>query len=75
MEKIRKAAIEAKKLGYTHISSVVKSHYATTYYNVNEIDEVISRGWIPAQKYNGYRHGVSRLPEKTISRQSALKLV
>ena len=80
MEKmIVKAAKKAKELGFTHMSSVVKSVYATTYYHVNLIDDIIEKGyWEPAPKvsfrWHG-RRGQTALPDKTISRQGALDLV
>jgi len=60
------------------MASVVKSHFNTTYYNVNNIDDVIERGWKPAG-FNSYewhgRIGTSHLPEKCIKRQDALNLI
>lgn len=53
-----RAARLAEKLGYTHIASVVKSHYASTYYNVVTTNYVISTGAWPAAPHNGnYRIG------------------
>lgn len=77
MKKIQIQAIKAKKLGYTHISSVVKSHMATTYYNVLDIDYVIKNGWERAPRLshtfkNGgwgvISYGVSSRPAGCISR-------
>ena len=56
MKKLTKKKAEELKLqGYTQIASVVKSVYATTYYHVNTIDDIIANNgrWIPA-KYNDY---------------------
>ena len=76
MKKIQIAAELAQYHGYEYIASIVKTHYATTYYNVNSIDDVITSGWTPAPRhYHGYRLGVSRLPEKTILRRDAFRLV
>jgi hypothetical protein len=77
--KIQRAAIESKKQGYEYMSSVVKSVFNTTYYNVNKIDDVIENGWTPAQRgqfgnWHG-RIGQIHRPEKCISRQSALRLI
>ena len=70
-------AQKAKDQGYKYIASVVKSVYNTTYYHVNSVDDVISRGWIAApcgqypsakdsnSSWTG-RCGQSFLPEKTI---------
>ena len=76
-KKIVKAAKIAKEKGFEFISSVVKSHFTTTYYNVVSVDDIISNGkWIPAgRSFHGYRVGQSKLPEKTISRVSAFNLV
>ena len=41
--KIVKAAKAAKADGFEYMSSVVKSVYTTTYYNVVVIDNVISK--------------------------------
>lgn len=76
--KIVKAAKEAKKQGYEFISSVVKSHFNTVYYNVNSVEDIISEGkWIPAPRNEsyGYRIGTSSVPENTISRVNAFRLV
>lgn len=63
---------KAKAAGYIYISSVVKSVYSTTYYNVQLIDDVIKAGkWIAAP-YNSYgwhgRIGQSQRPDKTIAK-------
>ena len=77
--KIVKAAKAAKADGYEYMSSVVKSVYATTYYNVVAIDYVISKGrWIACQKKTGFGwHGpigvrFADLPNKCISKAFAL---
>lgn len=43
-------ANELKASGITHIASVVKSRYTTTYYHVNSIQDILNNGgrWIPA---------------------------
>lgn len=78
--KIQKAAINLKKAGYTHIYSIVKSVYNTTYVHVNEIDDVIKNGWTRAPKRAGFGwHGpvgvtyseMSNNPGQYISRQDA----
>jgi len=49
---------ELKAKGITHLASVVKSVYDTTYYNVNSIDDIMANGgkWIPAvYNYHGWR--------------------
>lgn len=82
MSKLIEKATLAKLLGFTHISSVVKSHFATTYYHVVSIDRVLAAGkWIPARLgyfKNGVccREGVSgrHLPENCISRTKLWKL-
>jgi hypothetical protein len=45
--------------GITHIASVVRSHYSTTYYNVNSIDNLLRNDgrWIAAPGYDGEWHG------------------
>jgi hypothetical protein len=78
--KIQKAARIAKGMGYTHIYSIVKSVYVTTYVHVNDIDHVIDHGWTPAPNSGAAWHGrlgipIKELPEKSISRQAAFKLV
>ena len=75
--KIVTAAKIAKSQGIKFIASVVKSHFATTYYNVVSVDDIISKGaWLPADRsYHGYRLGQSSLPEKTWTRTYALSQV
>lgn len=41
----QRVAEYAKEQGYTHIGSVVKSHYQTVYYHILTVDEVIESGW------------------------------
>lgn len=71
--KIVEQAKRAKAAGYVYMASIVKSVYATTYYHVVKIDDVLAAGkWIPAQKvsmmpWHG-RIGQNWLPEKTILR-------
>lgn len=56
--KINDAAKQAKKDGYTHVYSVVKSVYNTVYVHVNSVDSVIRNGWIPCPKgHYGNWHG------------------
>ena len=55
-------ANELKSQGITHIASVVKSHYTTTYYNVNSIDNLLRNNgrWIAAPRGRyGNRIGVT----------------
>jgi len=81
--KIIEAAKKAKEDGYEYMSSVVKSVYSTTYYNVVKIDDVLKAGkWIPANrvsmmpsKNGGSWHGrcgQNWLPEKSINKSSAI---
>ena len=77
--KIVKAAKAAKADGFEYMTSVVKSVYATTYYNVVAIDAVISGGkWIACQKKTGFGwHGpigvtAYDLPDKCIGKAIAL---
>lgn len=46
-----KRAEELKAQGITHIAAVVKTVYATAYYNVNSIDALLANGgkWIAAE--------------------------
>ena len=47
--KVVERAIELKAIGYTHMASIVKSYFNTSYYHVVKIDDVIEAGkWIPA---------------------------
>ncbi len=78
--KIVKAAKAAKADGYEYMTSVVKSVYTTTYYNVVAIDDVISNGkWIACQKKTGFGwHGpvgvrLSDLPDKCIGKSIAIE--
>ncbi len=49
--KMVQAARLAKTLGYTHIASVVKSVFSTTYHHVLSCDEIIADGrWTGAQR-------------------------
>jgi len=72
--KIVKAAKLAKELGYDHISTVVKSVFATTYHNHNSVEDILQHGkWVAAQYHNGRWCGpmgtsYKDLPPKTISR-------
>lgn len=77
--KVVKAAKAAKADGFEYMSSVIKSVYATTYFNVVAIDDVISKGkWIACQKKTGFGwHGpicvtASNLPDKCIGKAIAL---
>lgn len=76
--KIIKAAEAAKKDGYEFLTSVVKSHFATTYHHVVRINDVLAAGkWIPAggvQFASGARgaFGVSSVPAKSINKTSAI---
>lgn len=79
--KIVRAAKWAKENGYDYISSVVKSHFSTTYYHIVSVDDIIKSGnWIPAPKVNFAsgargRQGRNNVPEKTISRTIVLSKV
>lgn len=47
--KVVERAIELKAMGYTHMASIVKSVFNTSYYHVVKIDDVIEAGkWIPS---------------------------
>jgi hypothetical protein len=76
--KIVQAAKAAKADGYKYFTSVVKSHFATTYHHVVKIDDVLNAGkWIPApygQLESGAhcRIGVSKLPDKSINKSDAI---
>jgi len=52
-------ASELLNAGITHIVSVVKSHYTTTYYNVNSIDAILRNNgrWIAAPSNSHGWHG------------------
>lgn len=75
--KVVKAAKAAKADGFEYMSSVVKSVYATTYFNVVAIDDVIYNGkWIACQKKTGFGWhgpvGVTNLPDKCIGKSIAI---
>ena len=56
-KKIVEKARKAKTMGYTHIASIVKSHYNSKYYNVVSCDDVIEKGdWISAPSWS-FRSG------------------
>jgi hypothetical protein len=47
--KIVTRAIELKAAGYTRMASIVKSTFASSYYHIVAIDDIIAAGkWIPA---------------------------
>lgn len=49
----------AKRDGYTHIASIVKSHYASTYWHVVAIDDIARLGyWPKCPTANGHAQGV-----------------
>lgn len=85
-KKIVLAANLAKLAGYTHIASVIKSKYDTTYYHIVAIDDILACGnWIAApigvyptrdnqSTWHG-RVGINHLPDYAITRQAALALV
>lgn len=52
-------ANELLNSGITHIAAVVKSHYTTTYYNVNPISALLRNDgkWIPAPCNTSGWHG------------------
>jgi hypothetical protein len=57
--------------GYENIATVVKTHFASTYWNLNRSTSVAKEGkFRGAPVYNGYRHGIitSELPESCIAR-------
>ena len=76
--KLIQAAKAAQADGYEYLTSVVKSHMATTYHHVVSIARIIEAGkWIPAnyvQFPSGAhgRYGVSHIPVKSINKSSAI---
>ena len=56
-------AMELKAMGITHIASTLRSHYNTTYYNINSIDAILANNGIqpsPARHcLYGYKIGVN----------------
>ena len=76
--KLIQAAKAAQAEGYEYLTSVVKSHKATTYHHVVAIAHVINAGkWIAANSVQfpsgaHGRFGVSRVPEKSINKTSAI---
>jgi len=72
--KTQQLALAAKSRGYKYISSVVKSHYSTTYYHINDIDDVIANGWTPAPRgqYGDWygRIGTSAVPQNTVAKKA-----
>lgn len=77
-KKIVQRALKAQDLGYKYLTSVVKSHYATTYYHVVPVADVIKTGdWIPAPvgQWGDWRGrcGIAgnKLPDGCIRRDSA----
>ena len=74
--KIIQAARAAKADGYEYMTAVVKSHYATTYHNVNKIDDVLAAGkWIAAPRNSsGWSGpiGSSTVPAKSINKSIAI---
>jgi len=61
----------AKEQGYEYITTIVKTHFNSSYWNINRVDSVIKSGkFRPAPIYNGYAHGTitSELPENCIER-------
>ena len=74
-KKIITAAKKAKADGYTHMTSVIRSKFNTTYHHVIKIDDVIDNGWTAAPRhYQGWTMGVtdSNLPEKCINKSYAI---
>ena len=59
MNKIIEKAIAKKAAGYQYMAAIVKSHYNSSYYNVQLIDDIIANGkWIACQRgIHGYRQG------------------
>ena len=45
LNKNQRAAKLAIELGYTHIATVVKQVFNTTYHNINSAQSVIQSGW------------------------------
>ena len=83
MKKIQLQARKAKEAGYQYVSSVIKSCYRTTYYNILPVDTVIATGWQAAPRCIHFfkkggsamiRVGCSRRPEKCISRTVMMQL-
>ena len=54
-------AKELNKLGYTCIASVVKTHFNTSYHNVNSISSLLDNGgkWIPCPRGSNYKVGIN----------------
>lgn len=70
MKKIIEKALEAQKLGFTHLASVVKRFKFTTYYHVVPISQVLEAGkWIPARivQFPSGARGREGLPEKQVN--------
>ena len=61
-------AQELKLQGITHIASVVKSTFDTTYYHVNSIASLQANNgkWIPAPIYNNGWHGRFGITSKNV---------
>lgn len=75
--KIKRAARLARERGYTHLASVVKSVFDTTYYNVVSIEYILEHGWrsAPINSYPWYgRVGVTwaNVPDGTLRRDVAI---
>jgi len=49
--KIIAKATELKEKGFTHMASIVKSTFKSSYFHVVKIDDILESGkWIPANK-------------------------
>ena len=76
MKKIVERCLRAREDGYTHVASVVKTHYRSAYYNVLPIELVIkNNGWIACYcgQYNDWHGPVGTIGtsidwDKTITR-------
>ena len=80
MNKLQIQARKAKSAGFTHVASVVKSVFRTTYYHVVDIDDVINSGKWPAAPVVTFasgargRAGVMALPANTLLRSRLYSL-
>lgn len=78
--KIVQAAEAAKADGYKYMTSIVKTHFYTTYYNVVRIDKILATGkWEPASEvvFDSGAHGkfgVTSVPEKSINKSDAIAI-
>lgn len=79
MKKLIEAAHQAQKEGYTHMYSVVKTVYTTTYVHCNSITDIIAANcWIPAPNRSFGWHGpigvtFKNRPANSINKTDAIK--